>query len=58
MESFDLKAAEINYYLPEMNVSRGFISPVAFDGSIYVFGGFNGEAALNSCEWSVQPADS
>lgn len=53
MESFDLQTMQINKYLPEMNVSRGFISPLAINGKIYVFGGFNGEAALNSCEWFV-----
>lgn len=53
MESFDLRTSQINYYMPEMMVSRGFIAPLAVDGIVFVFGGFNGEAALNSCEWSV-----
>lgn len=50
VESFDLQTSEINY-LPEMMVSRGFIAPLAVNGVIYVFGGFNGEAALSTCEW-------
>lgn len=54
MESFDLQTSQINHYLPEMNVSRGFIAPLAVNGIVYVPGGFNGEAALNSCEWSVR----